>query len=133
MFDFYIDRGVEAIRRNDHKALLSLLEQAVADFNGVDIYDREFTKIGLVGEIYVKYNSYGQAHITEWLRSWNMEVVTPPLIDFVIQDFVNSQANIKNGLQKYNLFKHCQSYCSERYRETVEEVLSGDEPTVSVC
>lgn len=62
MFDFYIDRGVEAIRRNDHKALLSLLEQAVADFNGVDIYDREFTKIGLVGEIYVKYNSYGQDH-----------------------------------------------------------------------
>lgn len=109
LFDFYIDRGVEAIRRNDHKALLSLLEQAVADFNGVDIYDREFTKIGLVGEIYVKYNNYGQAHITEWLRSRNMEVVTPPIIDFVMQYFVNSQANVKNGLQKDNLFKHCLS------------------------
>lgn len=115
LFDFYIDRGVEAIRRNDHKALLSLLEQAVADFNGVDIYDREFTKIGLVGEIYVKYNNYGQAHITEWLRSRNMEVVTPPIIDFVMQYFVNSQANVKNGLQKDNLFKHCLSLIFWKY------------------
>ncbi len=129
LFDFYIDRGVEAIRRNDHKALLSLLEQAVADFNGVDIYDREFTKIGLVGEIYVKYNNYGQAHITEWLRSRNMEVVTPPIIDFVMQYFVNSQANVKNGLQKDNLFKHCLSpifwkYMNDKIRK-VEGIVKS--------
>ena len=129
LFDFYIDRGVEAIRRNDHKALLSLLEQAVADFNGVDIYDREFMKIGLVGEIYVKYNNYGQAHITEWLRSRNMEVVTPPIIDFVMQYFVNSQANVKNGLQKDNLFKHCLSpifwkYMNDKIRK-VEEIVKS--------
>ena len=128
LFDFYIDRGVEAIRRNDHKALLSLLEQAVADFNGVDIYDREFMKIGLVGEIYVKYNNYGQAHITEWLRSRNMEVVTPPIIDFVMQYFVNSQANVKNGLQKDNLFKHCLSpifwkYMNDKIRK--EEIVKS--------
>lgn len=129
LFDFYIDRGVEAIRRNDHKALLSLLEQAVADFNGVDIYDREFTKIGLVGEIYVKYNNYGQAHITEWLRSRNMEVVTPPIIDFVMQYFVNSLANVKNGLQKDNLFKHCLSpifwkYMNDKIRK-VEGIVKS--------
>lgn len=107
LFDFYIDRGVEAVRMNDHKTLLSLLEQAVADFNGISIDDREFTKIGLIGEIYVKYNNYGQAYITEWLRSRGMEVVTPPIIDFVMQYFVNSGANIKNGLSKDNLFTHC--------------------------
>lgn len=106
LFDFYIDRGVEAIRMNNHNMLLSLLEQAVADFNGIPVYDREFTKIGLIGEIYVKYNNYGQAHITEWLRSRNMEVVTPPIIDFLMQYFVNFEANIKNGLNKDFLFKH---------------------------
>lgn len=107
LFDFYIARGVEAVRRNDHKILLSLLEQAVADFNSIGIHDRPFTKIGLIGEIYVKYNNYGQAHITEWLRSRNMEVMTPPIFDFVMQYFVNSKDNVKNGLEKDNLFKHC--------------------------
>lgn len=107
LFDFYIDRGVEAVRRNDPKVLLSLFEQAVADFNNIAIFDREFTKVGLLGEIYVKYNNYGQAHITEWLRSRNMEVLTPPIFDFVMQYFVNSKQNVKNGLDKDNLFKHC--------------------------
>lgn len=106
LFDFYIDRGIEAIQMNDHKTLLSLLEQAVADFNDIPIYEHEFTKVGLIGEIYVKYNNYGQAHITEWLRSKNMEVVTPPIIDFVMQYFVNSEVNIKNGVKRGSLLKH---------------------------
>ncbi|NDW12534.1 hypothetical protein D0T50_06475 [Bacteroides sp. 214] len=105
IFDFYVERGIEAIRKNSHKMLLSLLEQAIADFNNVPIYDYEFTKVGLIGEIYVKYNNYGQAHITEWLRSKNMEVVTPPIIDFVMQYFVNAEVNVKNGTERERLLK----------------------------
>ncbi|NDV63791.1 acyl-CoA dehydratase activase-related protein [Bacteroides sp. 224] len=105
VFDFYIERGVEAVRANNSKMLLALLEQAVADFNNISIHSREFTKVGLIGEIYVKYNNYGQAHITEWLRSQNMEVSTPPLIDFFMQYFVNSEVNIKNGLAKGGMLK----------------------------
>jgi len=106
LFDFYVDRGIEAIRMNDHKTLLSLLEQAVADFNVISIHEHEFTKVGLIGEIYVKYNNYGQAHITEWLRSKNMEVITPPIIDFVMQYFVNSEVNLKNGVNRGSILKH---------------------------
>ncbi len=100
VFDFYIDRGIEAILKNDYKLLLALLEQAVADFNQVSVYEREFPKIGLIGEIYVKYNSYGQAYTTDWLREKGMEVVTPPIIDFFLQYFVNSRVNDENGVSK---------------------------------
>jgi predicted CoA-substrate-specific enzyme activase len=105
LFDFYIDRGIEAIRKKDHKLLLKLLEQAVTDFNQIDITDSEFTKIGLIGEIFVKYNNYGQAHITEWLRSKGMEVVTPPILDFLMQYFVNSEINIQNKLSSDSLLQ----------------------------
>lgn len=103
MFDFYVERGIEAVRMNDYKVLLSLLNQTVADFNDIPVFDREYTKIGLIGEIYVKYNNYGQAYITDWLRSRNMEVVTPPIIDFVMQYFVNSEVNVRNGVKKKTL------------------------------
>lgn len=103
VFDFYIERGVEATYRNNHKQLLKLLEQAVADFNQIPIHDYKFSRVGLVGEIYVKYNNYGQAHITEWLRSRGMEVVTPPIQDFLMQYFVNSRVNEANGLDKLTL------------------------------
>ncbi|MEA4916909.1 acyl-CoA dehydratase activase-related protein [Proteiniphilum sp.] len=106
VFDFYVEMGIEAIRMNNHKDLLSLLGQAVADFNQIAIHQHEFTKVGLIGEIYVKYNNYGQAHITEWLRSKNMEVVTPPLIDFAMQYFVNSEVNLQNGVKRGSMLKH---------------------------
>jgi predicted CoA-substrate-specific enzyme activase len=98
LFDHYIERGVEAVRQKNHTTLLQLLRQAVGDFNRINILERTFTRIGLVGEIFVKYNNYGQAHITEWLRSKGMEVVTPPILDFLMQYFVNSKVNIRNRL-----------------------------------
>ncbi|MDR1556082.1 MAG: acyl-CoA dehydratase activase-related protein [Tannerellaceae bacterium] len=105
LFDFYIERGVETVGKKDAKNLLKLLEQAVADFNQVEIYERSYTKIGLVGEIFVKYNNYGQAHITEWLRSKGMEVATPPILDFLTQYFVNSEVNLRNHLSKDGLLQ----------------------------
>lgn len=105
LFDFYVARGIEAVAKRDHKTLLKLLEQAVADFNQVPVHNKEFTKIGLIGEIYVKYNNYGQAHITEWLRSKDMEVVTPPILDFVMQYFVNSQDKMEKGIEKKTILQ----------------------------
>ncbi|WP_280743740.1 MULTISPECIES: acyl-CoA dehydratase activase-related protein [unclassified Parabacteroides] len=100
LFDFYIERGIDAVKQNNAKAILQLMEQAVADFNQIPAYERIYTKIGLVGEIFVKYNNYGQAHITEWLRSKGMEVVTPPILDFLMQYFVNSEVNIENKVDR---------------------------------
>jgi predicted nucleotide-binding protein (sugar kinase/HSP70/actin superfamily) len=100
LFDRYINRGVGAVKQNNHKTLLQLLQQAVADFNRIEVENRTFCKIGLIGEIYAKYNNYGQAHITEWLRGKGMEVVTPPIFDFMMQYFVNSQVNADNGIQQ---------------------------------
>ncbi|MFR9166796.1 MAG: acyl-CoA dehydratase activase-related protein [Dysgonomonas sp.] len=105
VFDFYIERGIDAVRANNTKTLLRLLKEAVADFNDVPVHDKQFTKIGLVGEIYIKYNNYGQAHISEWLRSKEVEVVTPPILDFLIQFFVNNKTNEENGLKQTSLFE----------------------------
>ncbi|MDR2929276.1 MAG: acyl-CoA dehydratase activase-related protein [Cytophagaceae bacterium] len=98
LFDFYIERGVEATRKNDSKLMFDYLRQAVADFNRIAVHEREYTSIGLIGEIYLKYNNYGQAHISEWLRSKGMEVLSPPLLDFLTQYFVNSEINDKHGI-----------------------------------
>lgn len=98
VFDFYIERGIDAVRANSPKTLRRLLKEAIADFNNIIIYDKEFTKVGLIGEIFLKYNNYAQANITEWLRAKEVEVSTPPLLDFLLQFFVNSKENIKNGL-----------------------------------
>lgn len=105
LFDSYMDRGVAAVKQKDCKELRRLLKQAVEEFNAIAVSNKQFTPIGLIGEIYVKYNNYGQAYITNWLRSKGMEVATPPFLDFVMQYFVNSRENIKNGIKKNTLMQ----------------------------
>jgi predicted CoA-substrate-specific enzyme activase len=117
-FDFYIHCGVEAAKNNNYRTLLKLLQQAVADFNNIGIHDKELTKIGLIGEIYVKYNNYGQAYISDWLRSKEMEVVTPPVLDFLMQYFVNSQINVDNGLQRNSVIQQALNPVFWRYMNT---------------
>ncbi len=103
LFDFYMSNGSACVARNDARSLLQLLEQAVADFNLIPVQTCEFTKIGLIGEIFVKYNNYAQAFISEWLREKNMEVITPPIIDFIMQYFVNIQVNNTHGIESVSL------------------------------
>ncbi|SHF69464.1 acyl-CoA dehydratase activase [Dysgonomonas macrotermitis] len=104
-FDFYIERGIDAVRANSPKILRRLLKEAVADFNNIPIHNKQYTKVGLIGEIFLKYNNYAQANITEWLRSKEVEVSCPPLLDFLLQFFVNSKEDVKNGLREETIFE----------------------------
>jgi predicted CoA-substrate-specific enzyme activase len=99
LFDFYMKYACDLVSQRKSDQLLRLLKQAVADFNMIPTYDKNFTKIGLVGEIYVKYNDYAQAHISQWLREKNMEVITPPVQDFIMQYFVNSKVQDAYGIE----------------------------------
>ncbi|NLZ73148.1 MAG: hypothetical protein GX905_04935, partial [Bacteroidales bacterium] len=104
-FDLYVDLGVDAIKKNDSAVLIQLLEQAVLDFNAIPIHNKEYKRVGFIGEIYLKYNNFGQAHLREWLQSKEMVVVTPPALDFAMQYFVNSKVNAENGLEREGLLK----------------------------
>lgn len=100
LFDFYMDEARKIVLENKHKKLLQLLENAVADFNLIEVEDKKLEKVGLIGEIFVKYNAYGQAHITDWLRSRGMEVETPPMTGFFMQAFINQVVNRENGINR---------------------------------
>ena len=79
-----MQQASELIEKREHKKLPTLLADAVDDFERIDIVEgKHFEKIGLIGEIFVKYNNYGQANITRWLREQGYEVVVPPMIHAV--------------------------------------------------
>jgi predicted CoA-substrate-specific enzyme activase len=128
LFHRYVQRGVDTLTSHRSSHLFSLLNQAVADFNTLSLSSEPLTPIGLIGEIYVKYNSYAQANITSWLRSQKMEVVTPPLLDFFLQYFVNSEEDIRNGLTKGSLLRRILSplvyrFVNRKFEKT-ERILS---------
>ena len=54
----------------------------------------EKVKVGIVGEIYVKYSALGNNHLEEFLLSEDCEPVVPVLMDYVLYCVVN---NINDG------------------------------------
>lgn len=48
-------------------------------------------KVGIVGEIYVKYSPLGNNNLEEFLLSEGCEVVCPGLMDFLLYSFANSE------------------------------------------
>ncbi|MEX1299194.1 MAG: acyl-CoA dehydratase activase [Desulfotignum sp.] len=91
----YIAAAHGCILTRDYDRFFSLLDTAVADFNRVDIHDQVAGQIGIVGEIYIKYNAFGNQFLAEFLMKNRIEPIIPPILDYFIQDFVNYRENIR--------------------------------------
>ncbi|MDR2675453.1 MAG: acyl-CoA dehydratase activase-related protein [Opitutaceae bacterium] len=99
--DAYAAAGAACVARRDLAALYKLLREAARDFNAAaDPAKTRVPRIGIVGEIYVKYNSIGNKNIVEWLVAQGVEPVVPPLAGFFLQEFPNRRANIAQNLAR---------------------------------
>lgn len=103
LLTLYHNKVHKYIVNKDIKGIFLLLESAIDDFNTVEKNDKEYPKMGLVGEIYVKYNSFGHQNIIDWLIEQEVEVVLPPFLDFFIQELVNIETNARNYLNKIGM------------------------------
>lgn len=101
--DHYLTLGRRSIGNAPPEQLLELLQQATAAFNTVVHKDLELPRIGLVGEIYLKYNQFSQQHVTDWIITQGVEVVVPSLIDFIMQFFVNLKINRRHHIERRSL------------------------------
>jgi len=59
-------------------------------FNSIERRKENKTKVGIVGEIYVKYSPLGNNDLENFLRSVGAEVVVPGLLDFGMYCLTNS-------------------------------------------
>ena len=103
-----------AIENWDVSQVLKILKEAINEFNNISIKEGNFPRIGIVGEIYVKFNPQGNNHLVEWLIEQEVEVVIPPLIEFFLQSFINHKANEKYNVKKYGKSK-LKSFVIEKY------------------
>lgn len=107
----YIQLGINAIESKSTKSFYSLLDNAVKEFSDINNH-KDLPEIGIVGEIYVKYNNFGHRNIINWLISQEVQPVMPPLSDFFTSAFASRIAAKKGNISHndglgfiYNLFE----------------------------
>lgn len=95
--DMYLNAANELIRKNRSKELLNYLSLAAADFNRICM-EKDCPKVGIVGEIYLKFNTFAHRNLLSWLSERGIEVVPPVLTDFFMQSFVNRKVNVESNI-----------------------------------
>ncbi len=89
--DMLVDETVEylsehffAAEKFKDKEILNETKKIIARFAEIEREHRPRVKVGIVGEIYVKFAPLGNNNLEEFLRSEGAEVVVPGLMDFVL-------------------------------------------------
>ena len=96
----YTQAALPFIEADKSKELLPLIKQAAAEFAAATDSNKKLPVLGIVGEIYVKYNGFSNKFVANWLIEQGVEVVPPALINFFSTSFVNNHINRKLYIKK---------------------------------
>jgi predicted nucleotide-binding protein (sugar kinase/HSP70/actin superfamily) len=93
----YLKNADEAMRMNKPEKLFTLLQEAVQEFNAITIPNKKRNQVGIVGEIFLKFNSFSHKHIIKQLQAEKIEILPPQILPFFMQNFVNRKVNKNYG------------------------------------
>ncbi|MEG2336208.1 MAG: 2-hydroxyacyl-CoA dehydratase, partial [Bacteroidales bacterium] len=117
----FLQQAQSFILQNDSPALLNLLAHAAQQFNEL-AEDKHTKKVGIVGEIFLKFNSFAHKNVVDWLIAQDIEVVPPVLISFFLQSFPNTKARLEHNLQKSDISSLLMDTLYKMIRKKIEEV-----------
>ena len=94
----YLTAAAKPILDNDPKGLMSLIARAAKDFDDIT-EDKELPAVGIVGEIFLKFNPFAHQFLERRIINNGCEVVPPLLLPFFLQEFVNAIVQKHMGLK----------------------------------
>lgn len=103
------------------KKMRANFEAMVKDFALVKVCKTSKVKVGIVGEIYVKYSPLANNNLEQFLRDENVEVVVPGLMDFIIFKVDNRIVDIE--LYGGNRIKYIVCKKFKKYLENVQKIF----------
>lgn len=98
----YIIKGREVTASGNLKEYKKLVKEIIEDYDNVKISNDRKPRVGIVGEILIKYHPFGNNHLVDQLEAEGAEVISPDLMGFV-----KFMATHKVTLNKY--LKHKQA------------------------
>ena len=77
-----------------HKPMIANFHRIIDRFKTIPVTGEEKVRVGVVGEIYVKYSPLGNNNLEQFLLSEGAEPVVPGLADFVIFKIFNRDVDV---------------------------------------
>lgn len=99
----YIDLALPLMEARNYRGMKTLLKKAVTEFTANIDVEKNLPRVGVVGEIFIKYNAFGHLNVLDWLADQGVEVVAPSIYNFFANNFVNRHINKENHLKPVDL------------------------------
>ena len=83
IFDFWQDKAYEAVLKGKLKEFRQNVKDIIRDYSNIKVQLKPLPKVGIVGEILIKYHHFGNDYLVQKLESEGVEVYSPELMGFV--------------------------------------------------
>jgi len=109
----------------NYKTVKRRYAEIVSDFHNMPRTNEKKIKVGIVGEIFVKFSPLGNNHLEDFLVSEGAEVSMPGLVDFCIYCVYNNIVDTKlygTGKVKSFVMKWVYNYLCEKQNDLIAAV-----------
>lgn len=126
LYESWAKRCEESVKSGKIKRFRENIRNIVADFDSIALNDVRKPKVGLVGEILVKFHPTANNSIVDIIEREGAEAVMPDLTDFML--YCAYDANFKHeylsGTWKRKVINNAAISAMELYRRTLKKALS---------
>lgn len=91
LYEYYKEKAFKNVENGNKNEMNKLVKEIVKAFDILEINDEVKPKVGIVGEILVKYHPTANNNIVDVLEKEGAEVVVPELLDFFLYCCYNSK------------------------------------------
>ena len=103
VLDAWQEKLPKLFESNKFLSAEKIYTQILKDFAAIPRSKKPKIKVGIIGEIYVKYSPLANNHLEDFLISEGCEPVVPTLLEFILYCAANSETN--SHLYDYKNFK----------------------------
>ncbi len=127
LYDKWHKKCYKAISKGNHKEFRQNTLDIINDFNSIKIKKKNLPKVGIVGEILIKYHTFGNDNLVEKLEQEGAEVFVPELMGFVKYCAYNGiikEKLLKKGKKLSigsNIFLHIVDYYEKVVKEAIKD------------
>ena len=83
LYNKWHQKCYKAVAKGNMSEFKKNTKAIIDDFNSIKIKKKQLPKVGIVGEILIKYHTFGNDHLVEKLEAEGAEVFIPELMGFV--------------------------------------------------
>jgi predicted nucleotide-binding protein (sugar kinase/HSP70/actin superfamily) len=127
LYESWVERCKASVRSGKHREFRRNIKQIVSDFDNLETVDIRKPRVGLVGEILVKFHPTANNSVVEVVEREGAEAVMPDLIDFFL--YSSYGANFKHrylaGTLWSKIIQNIAIAAIEYYRKDMKRILSA--------